>query len=315
MTDTQPIAWVLFNFFILVMLVLDLKVFHRKPHEIKIKEALGWSAFWIALALIFNVGVYYWMGSQAGLEFLTGYLIEKSLSIDNIFVFLLVFSYFKVPALHQHKILFWGILGALVFRAIFIFTGVALINQFHWIIYVFGAFLIVTGIKLALEKNKEIHPEKNLFLRLFARLMPISKKYDGSKFFTKEGGRRVATPLFVVLLVIESTDVIFAVDSIPAILAITQDPFIVYTSNAFAILGLRALYFALESLMVLFHHLHYGLSAILVFVGSKMLLVDVYKIPTGIALGVVGGILALSIILSLIYKPTSSKLDKTPGDF
>lgn len=301
--DKTQIAWIAFNLFILGMLVLDLKVFHRHPHEIKMKEALGWSAFWVALALLFNLGIYYALGAQAGLEFLTGYLIEKSLSVDNIFVFLLVFSYFKVPALYQHKILFWGIVGALVFRAIFIFAGISLIQQFHWVIYLFGAFLILTGIKLALEKDKEIHPDKNIVLRLFRKLMPVSKSYEGSKFFIKENGKRLATPLFVVLLVIETTDIIFAVDSIPAILAITQDPFIVYSSNVFAILGLRALFFAIGSLMQLFHHLHYGLAAILVFVGSKMLLSDFYRVPIGVALGVIGGILALSIIGSLLFKP------------
>lgn len=302
MADIPLVVWVVFNLFIVAMLVLDLKVFHRKPHEIKMKEALGWSAFWIVLALLFNAGIYLWLGPQTGLEFLTGYLIEKSLSVDNIFVFLLIFSYFKVSALYQHKVLFWGILGALIFRAIFILAGITLINQFHWIIYVFGGFLILTGIKLALEKDKEIHPEKNPILRLFRRMMPVAERYEGARFFVKEGGRRLATPLFIVLLVVETTDVVFAVDSIPAILAITRDPFIVYSSNAFAILGLRALFFALAGLMQLFHHLHYGLSAILVFVGTKMLLTDLYKIPIGIALGVIAGILTLSILASLIFK-------------
>jgi tellurite resistance protein TerC len=286
-----------------VMLILDLKVFHRKLHEIKMKEALGWSLFWIVLAVLFNVGIYFWRGPQAGLEFLTGYLIEKSLSVDNLFVFLLIFSYFRVPALYQHKVLFWGILGALVLRLVFILIGVALVERFHWMIYVFGAFLIITGIKLGLEKEKEIHPEKNLALRLFRRLMPVSSNYQGSQFFFKDStGRRFATPLFVVLLVVETTDVIFAVDSVPAILAITRDPFIVYSSNAFAILGLRALYFALANLMQLFHHLHYGLSAILIFVGTKMLLADLYKIPIAVALGIIAGILLLSIIASLLHR-------------
>lgn len=305
MTDAKPVTWVIFNLFILAMLVLDLKVFHRKPHAIKMKEALGWSAFWIILALLFNVGIYFVLGPQTGLEFLTGYLIEKSLSIDNIFVFLLIFSYFRVPAPYQHKVLFWGIVGALVFRVIFISLGVVLLHRFNWIVYVFGAFLILSGIKLALEKNKEVHPEKNPVLRLFRRLMPVSNHYEGPRFFIKEGRRRVATPLFVVLLVIETTDIVFAVDSIPAILAVTQDPFIVYSSNAFAILGLRALYFAMGDLMRLFHHLHYGLAAILAFVGGKMLLTDLYKIPVEIALGVVGGILILSVASSLLFKPRS----------
>lgn len=313
MTEIPLSIWIAFNLFIVGMLVLDLKVFHQKPHEVKIREAMAWSAFWIILALLFNLGIYFWQGPQAGLEFLTGYLIEKSLSVDNLFVFLLIFSYFKVPAIYQHKVLFWGILGALILRAIFIFAGIALIQQFHWIIYVFGAFLFISGIKLALEKDKEIHPEKNPILRLFYRIMPISKEYKGARFFFTENGRRIATPLFVVLLVVETTDVIFAVDSIPAILSITQNPFIIFTSNAFAILGLRALYFALAGLMQLFHHLHYGLSAILVFVGAKMLVSDFYKIPTGLSLGIVAGILALSILLSLIFKPTLAKSSKAQG--
>lgn len=291
--------WIGFNVFVLAMLALDLGVFHRKSHEVKIKEALAWSGVWIALALAFNTVLYYWRGEQAALEFFTGYLIEKSLSVDNIFVFIMIFAYFKVPALYQHKILFWGILGALVMRALFIATGVALIQKFHWVIYVFGAFLIVTGLKMALQKDKEIHPEKNPVLKLFRRFMPVSTQYDGDKFFTKSGARRFATPMFVLLLLIETTDVIFAVDSIPAILAITTDPFIVYTSNVFAILGLRALYFALAGVMQRFHYLAYGLAAILVFVGAKMMLVDFYKLPIAVALGVVAGILAVSIVASL----------------
>jgi len=299
--------WIGFNVFVLAMLALDLGVFHRKAHEVKIKEALIWSGVWIALALVFNYGLYLWRGPQTALEFLTGYLIEKSLSVDNIFVFIMIFAYFKVPAVYQHKILFWGILGALVMRAIFIATGVTLIEKFHWVIYVFGAFLIITGIKMAVQKDKEIHPEKNPVLKLFRRFMPVSTQYVGDKFFIKQQGRRFATPLFVVLLLIETTDVIFAVDSIPAILAITTDPFIVYTSNVFAILGLRALYFALAGIMQLFHYLAYGLSAILVFVGAKMMLVDFYKLPIGIALGVVAGILTLSIAASLLYPKTETK--------
>jgi tellurite resistance protein TerC len=295
--------WVGFNVFVLAMLALDLGVFHRKPHEVHFKEALTWNGVWIALALLFNAALFVWKGPQVGLEFLTGYLIEKSLSVDNIFVFLLIFTYFKVPAMYQHEVLFWGIVGALVMRAIFIAVGITLITQFHWIIYVFGAFLILTGVKLALEKDKEVHPESNPVLKLFRRLVPVTDQYHGGRFFVRQAGRLMATPLFVVLLVVETTDVIFAVDSIPAILAITPDPFIVYSSNVFAILGLRALYFALAGLMRLFTHLHYGLSAILVFVGMKMLLTDIYKIPIGIALGVVAGILALSILASILFKP------------
>jgi tellurite resistance protein TerC len=304
--------WVGFNLFVLAMLALDLGVFHRKPHEVTIKEALVWSGVWVVLALLFNLGLYYWRGPEPALEFLTGYLIEKSLSVDNIFVFLLIFSYFRVPASYQHRVLFWGILGALVMRAAFIALGISLIRRFHWVIYVFGAFLILTGVKMALEKGKEIHPERNPVLRLFRRFVPVTDDYRGSKFFVKQGGRYSATPLFIVLLVVETTDVIFAVDSIPAILAITLDPFIVYTSNVFAILGLRALYFALAGVMRLFHHLHYGLSAILVFVGAKMLLADFYKIPVGVALGVIAGVLIISVIASMAFPRKEADADGGP---
>jgi len=298
--SNQILWWIVFNIFVLAMLTLDLGIFHRKAHEVKVKEALVWSFVWIGLALLFNVGVYFWQGPQTALEFLTGYLIEKSLSVDNIFVFLLIFSYFRVPALYQHKVLFWGILGALIMRAIFIVAGVALIQKFHWMIYIFGGLLILTGIKMALQKDMEIHPERNPVLRLFQRFIPVTKDYEDDKFFFKRSGRYFATPLFITLLIVETTDLIFAVDSIPAILAITTDPFIVYTSNVFAILGLRALYFALAGIMQLFHYLHYGLSAILVFVGIKMLLADLYKIPVGISLGVVAGFLLISVIASII---------------
>ena len=296
----QIALWIAFNVFVLAMLALDLGVFHRKAHVIGLKEALAWSVVWVVLALLFNLGVYFWRGPETSLAFLTGYLIEKSLSVDNIFVFLLIFSYFRVPTLYQHKVLFWGILGALIMRAMFIAAGVTLIQNFHWIIYVFGAFLILTGIKMAWQKDKQIHPERNPVLRLFRRFMPVTDGYEDDKFFVKRAGRHWATPLFVVLLVVESTDLVFAVDSIPAILAITFDPFIVYTSNVFAILGLRALYFALAGIMGLFHYLHYGLSAILVFVGVKMLLADAYKIPVGIALGVVAAILVISVVASVL---------------
>jgi len=297
----QTWTWVGFILFVLAMLALDLGVFHRETHEVTIREALAWSCVWIILALLFNLGVYYWLGPEPALAFLTGYLIEKSLSVDNIFVFLLIFTYFRVPARYQHQVLFWGILGALVMRAILIVLGISLIQRFHWVIYLFGAFLILTGVKMALEKDKEIHPERNPALRLFRRLAPVTDDYRGAKFFVKQGGRYFATPLFIALLAVETTDLIFAVDSIPAILAITLDPFIIYTSNVFAILGLRALYFALAGVMKLFHHLHYGLSAILVFVGAKMLLADFYKIPVGVALGAVAGILIISVIASMVF--------------
>ena len=297
--------WIGFNVFVLAMLALDLGVFHRKAHEIKFKEALAWTVVWIALALCFNALVYRMWGSQVGLQFLTGYLIEKSLSVDNVFIFLLIFTYFKVPAKYQHEVLFWGIIGALVCRAIFITVGIALLEHFHWLIYVFGAFLVFTGIKLAMEKNKEIHPERNVVLRLFRRMMPVTDHYQGGKFFVRKDGRTWATPLFVVLLVVETTDVIFAVDSIPAILAITKDPFIVYTSNVFAILGLRALYFVLAGVMEKFHHLHYGLAAILGFVGVKMLVSELYKIPVAVSLGFIAAALAVSIAASLVWPQKS----------
>jgi tellurite resistance protein TerC len=282
------------------MLIIDLVVLHKEDDKVSIKEALIWTGIWIALALVFGIGVYYYMGSQTALDYYTGYLIEKSLSVDNIFVFLLVFSYFKVPEKYQHKVLFWGIFGALVMRLAFIFTGVALIERFHWIIYVFGAFLIFTGIKLALEKDKEVHPERNPVLILVRKLIPITKNYHGSDFFIRRMGKLMATPLFVVLIVIETTDLIFALDSIPAILAITRDEFIIYSSNAFAILGLRALYFALSGIMRLFHYLHYGLALILAFVGFKMLLEEFYHIPTPYALAFIALALTVSIIASIL---------------
>jgi tellurite resistance protein TerC len=297
-----------FVIFVVFLLILDLKVINRKAHVIKVKEALGWTAFWISLALAFNVGVYFFFGYNEGyekgyekaMEFLAAYLVEKSLSMDNLFVFLMLFTYFGVSPLYQHKVLFWGIIGALIMRAFFIFAGVALIQKFHWIIYVFGAFLIYTGIKLAIEKEKEIHPEKNPILKLFRRFVNVTPEFVGGKFFIRKDGRSWATPLFVVLIVIETTDVIFAVDSIPAVLAISHDPFIVYASNVMAILGLRALYFALAGLMHLFRFLNYGLAIILSFVGVKMLISDFYKMPIGLALGFIGIILAVSIILSVL---------------
>ncbi len=293
--------WVLFNVFVLVMLVLDLGVFHRHAHVVKVREALGFSALWIGLALCFNVFLFFWKGSDTAFQFLTGYVIEKSLSVDNLFVFIMIFSTFRVPAKYQHEVLFWGILGALVMRAIFIAAGVALLHHFHWIIYIFGGFLIYTGIKLASHKEVDVHPEKNPVLIFIRRFLPVSNDYEGGKFFVRHAGKLMATPLFIVLLTVEMTDVIFAMDSIPAILAITPDPFIVYTSNVFAILGLRALYFALAGIMKYFHYLNYGLCVILVFVGTKMVLADVYKIPTFVSLLAVVGVLLLSVAASLIW--------------
>jgi len=300
MTDTLWL-WLGFNLFVLAMLALDLGVFHRKAHVVTVKESLSWTVVWVGLALIFNLGVRHYMGPQKGLEFFTGYVIEKSLSVDNVFVFALLFSYFAVPPLYQHKVLFWGILGALVMRAIMIFLGAALIAKFSWIIYVFGAFLILTGIKMIVKREEEIHPERNPLVRWFKKLMPVTNDYRGDKFFVKENGVRMATPLFVVLLLVEFSDLIFAVDSIPAIFAVTKDPFIVYTSNVFAILGLRSLYFALAGVMDKFHYLKIGLGVVLSFVGVKMLLGHTaWKIDTHVSLGVIVGVLALSVIVSLL---------------
>lgn len=302
--------WVGFNLFVLAMLALDLGVFHRHSHVVSIKEAMIWSVVWVILASVFALGLYFWWNTiapesaytnpEATLAFLTGYLIEKSLSVDNIFVFVLIFSYFAVPAVYQHRILFWGILGALLMRGLLIIIGATLIKEFHWIIYLFGGFLIFTGIKMLLHRSEAIHPDRNPLLRLFRRLMPVTSTYEGDKFFVRRAGVLLATPLFLVLLLVESTDLIFAVDSIPAIFAVTQDPFIVYTSNVFAILGLRSLYFVLAGIIDRFYYLKTGLSAVLVFVGLKMVLTDVYKIPIGLSLGGVAGILTVAIIASLI---------------
>lgn len=299
MPETSLWLWAGFNLFILAMLALDLGVFHRTSHEVSLKEATIWSAVWITLALLFNVLIWQFRGPEIGVQFLTGYLIEKSLSVDNIFVIALLFGYFAVPAAYQHRVLFWGILGALVMRAGFILAGAALLDAFHWIIYLFGAFLIITGVKMAVFRNAEIHPENNPLLKLVRRLVPVTPEYRKDKFFVRESGRVLATPLFLVLVLVESTDLVFAVDSIPAIFAVTNDPFIVYTSNVFAILGLRSLYFLLAGVMQKFVYLKLGLSAILVFVGVKMVIMDLYKIPSSVSLLVIAALLALSIGASL----------------
>lgn len=304
---TQALLWIGFIAFIIGMLVLDLKVLQKKDHEIQVKEALLWTLFWIVLSLLFNVGIYFYMGYNYALEFLTGYLIEKALSVDNIFVFILIFTYFDIPPRFQHKILFWGILGAIVMRAAFILAGVAIIQQLHWAIYILGAFLVYIGVRMAFEKEKEIHPEKNPALRAFNKIYPVDYDYKGGSFFIRRAGKIVATPIFVVLIVIETTDIVFAIDSIPAILSITLHPFIVFSSNIFAILGLRALYFAVSGIMKLFKYLNYGLSFILVFVGIKMLISDFYKIPVSIALSVVGVLLVGSIVLSIILSDKKKK--------
>ncbi|MGA7954264.1 MAG: TerC family protein [Gloeobacterales cyanobacterium] len=301
--------WIGFNVFVLGMLALDLGVFHRKSHVISVKEASIWTAVWVSLALVFNTGIYfYWntlipgstySNSEAALAFFTGYLIEKSLSVDNVFVIALIFGYFAVPAAYQHRVLFWGILGALVMRATMILAGAALLKEYHWIIYIFGAFLIFTGIKMATHKDEELHPENNPVIKLVRKLIPVTKNYEKDHFFVRHAGKLMATPLFLVLIMVETTDLVFAVDSIPAIFAVTQDPFIVYTSNVFAILGLRSLYFVLAGVIDKFYYLKMGLAVILTFVGVKMTLVDIYKIPTPASLGVIASVLAVAVVASL----------------
>lgn len=294
------ILWVTFNAFVVAMLAIDLGIFHRKSHEVGVKEALTWTCVWITLAMLFNLFTYYYFDKVKALEFFTGYLIEKSLSIDNIFVIILIFSYFKVPKAYQHKVLFWGILGALVMRFIFILSGVELIHRFHWLIYIFGGFLIITGIRMLTSGDQKIEPDKNPLIKLAKKIMPITTAFEGDKFFVKRNARTWATPLFLVVILIETTDLIFAVDSIPAILAISDDTFIIYTSNVFALLGLRSLYFALAGIEQYFKYLKFGLSAILVFVGIKMCIVDWFKIPIEISLIVIGFTLAIAMICSRI---------------
>lgn len=304
--ETPIIFWILFNAFVLIMLALDLGIFHRKTHEVSVKEALTWTFVWIFLALVFNIIIYFWRGHQQALEFFTGYLIEKALSVDNIFVFIMIFTYFQIPTKYQHKVLFWGIIGALIMRVIFIFAGVALLEKFHFTIYIFGALLVFTGIKMFNHNNSNIEPDKNPVIKFFKKFMPVTQTLHEDKFFTRIDGRRFATPLFLVLILIETTDLIFAVDSIPAILAITQDQFIVYTSNVFAILGLRSLYFALAGIIHRFWLLSYGLAIVLVFVGVKMILIDFYKIPIEWSLLFIATTIAASVFLSLKIKQKSN---------
>ncbi|HEX8598227.1 MAG TPA: TerC family protein [Chloroflexia bacterium] len=301
--DTLTI-WIVFNIFVLVMLALDLGVFHKSDHAISVKESLIWSGIWVLVAIAFNAGVFYFSGAEKGLEFFTGYVIERSLSIDNIFVFILMFSYFGVPAKFQYKVLFWGILGALLMRGALILVGTALIKAFEWILYVFGAILILSAIRMALQKDDDaVQPDRNPVVRLFRRFFPVTESYHGGSFFVRQGAKRLATPLFIVLLVVETTDLVFALDSIPAIFAITTDPFIVYTSNVFAILGLRALYFALAGIMDRFHYLKLGLSVVLGFVGAKMLLEAVVHIETWVSLVVVASVLTIAVVASLLRPP------------
>jgi tellurite resistance protein TerC len=297
--DDSAILWIGFNVFVLAMLALDLGVFHRKTHQVSVKEALTWTAVWIGLAMLFNVFIYYYFNDELALEFLTGYLIEKSLSVDNIFVMIMIFSYFQVPSEYQHKVLFLGIFGALIMRVVFIFAGIELIHRFHSLIYVFGGFLIFTGIRMFISEPK-IDPEKNVFVRVVRKFIPVTNTYHGDSFFIRENAKLFATPLFLVLLVIEGMDLIFAVDSIPAILAVSEDPFIVYTSNVFAILGLRSLYFAVAGIEKYFKYLKFGLAAILVFVGTKMAFADFFKIPVHISLIIIVVLLVISVVASMI---------------
>ncbi len=292
--------WAGFSLFVLVMLSLDLGVFHREAKEVTYREAILWSAIWIGMALTFNLVIFFWRGQSVALQFLTGYLIEKSLSIDNIFIFVLIFSSFGVPAAYQQRVLIWGVIGAIVMRGALILVGVELIAAFHWILYLFGAFLVVTGIRMAIHQQREIHPDRNPLVRLARRLVPVTPGYEGSRFLVRRHGQRWVTPLLIVLLIIESTDLIFALDSIPAIFAITLDPFIVFTSNVFAILGLRSLYFLLGGSVQRFTYLKYGLAAVLTFVGAKMLVAGVYVVPVILSLAVIIALLAVSILASLM---------------
>jgi tellurite resistance protein TerC len=298
----ETFLWIGFNLFVLLMLVLDLGVFHRKSEEIKVKDALIWTGVWVCLALLFNVFVYYQFGDEKALEFLSGYLIEKSLSVDNIFVIILIFSYFNVPSAYQHKVLFWGILGALVMRVCFILAGIELIHKFHWLIYIFGGFLIYTGIRIVTQGDLKVDPDKNPIVKFIRRVFRVTPGFEGDNFFIRKDNLLWVTPLFIVVVMIEATDLIFAVDSIPAILAISEDSFIVYTSNVFAILGLRSLYFALAGIEKYFVYLKYGLSAILIFVGVKMCIADLYKIPIQFSLGFIVVTLAVTMVTSVMTK-------------
>lgn len=305
--------WVGFVAFILAMLALDLGVLNRKAHEISLREAAVWSAVWIGLALLFNAVLFFWQGSGVALEFFTAYLIEKSLSVDNIFVFVVIFASFGVPAAYQHRVLFWGILGALVMRGALIALGITLLSLFDWVLYVFGVFLVITGVRLAFRREQTIHPNKNPLVRLAQRILPVTDSYEGTRFFVRRSGQLAATPLLLVLILIESTDLLFALDSIPAVLAITVDPFIVYTSNVFAILGLRSLYFLLARSVQRFRYLNVGLAAILAFVGVKMLLHDIVHIPISVSLGGIAAILVVTIAASLVGERRALKNEAREG--
>jgi tellurite resistance protein TerC len=308
----SPLAWAGFVGLIVTLLAIDLGFFHRKEHFIGLREATLWSVVWISLAAVFNLGMYHWYGPERALEFTTGYLLEKALAVDNLFVFVVVFSTFAIPAVHQHRVLFWGVLGALVMRAGLIFAGGAFLQRFHFAIYVFGALLAVTGVKLLFQRHQEIHPERNPAVRAFRRLFPVTPDLEGARFIVQRDGRRYATPLLIALVAMEVADVVFAVDSIPAIFAITRDPFIVFTSNIFAILGLRSLYFLLAGVITKFAYLKFGLAFVLIFVGAKMLLTEVYKLPVLASLAIIACILAISIAGSIMRPPVAKALDIAP---
>lgn len=295
----SPLAWVLFNVTVLGLLALDLGVFHRRAHAVSIREAAGWTAFWVGLSLLFNLGIYLFAGRDEALEFLAGYLIEKSLAVDNLFVFVLIFSYFGVPAAYQHRVLFWGILGALIMRAAFILAGAYVLQKYDWVFYVFGALLIVTGIRMGIRDEAAIDPAQSRLLRIARRVLPLTDGFRGTHFFVRENGRTYATPLLLVLIFIEFSDLVFAIDSIPAIFAITLDPFIVYTSNVFAILGLRSMYFLLAGVIHRFVYLKYALAFVLVFVGIKMILEDVLHVPILASLAIIATALAIGVLTSL----------------
>jgi tellurite resistance protein TerC len=307
------VLWVGFNILILILLGIDLGLVHRKDHTISIKEGFVWSVIWIIVALAFNYVVYLWKGSEVGIQFLTGYTIERALSIDNIFVFLVIITYFKVPTQYQYRVLFWGILGALVLRGLFIGVGAVLVAKFHWLLYVFGVFLVITAVRLVAGKEKELEPQKNPVLKLLRKLLPITPDYEGNRFFVRRNHLLMGTPLLVVLILVDTADLVFALDSLPAIFGITLDPFIIYTSNVFAVLGLRALYFAIAGLMQVFYYLKYALSVILAFIGVKMLIDDIFKIPSSVALLVIAGIFLIAIIISVLF-PNKEKVESQQVD-
>jgi tellurite resistance protein TerC len=309
MPANETLLYVIFLVFILAMLAIDLGVFNRKAHTVTLKEAIFWSIVWTVLALLFNLGIYFYAGTTPALEFFTGYVVERALSFDNIFVFVIIFSYFGVPSRYHHRALFWGVIGALITRAIFISMGAVLIARFEWILYLFGVVLVVSGWKMMSERDIEVHPDKNIFIRAARKVLPVATGYESGKFFLWKERVLHCTPLFLVLLTIESTDIVFAVDSIPAVFGVTKDPFIVFSSNIFAILGLRATYFLLAGVMETFHYLSHGLSLVLIFIGMKMLLADFVHIPIGISLAVVMIVLTLAVIASLIRRERERKRD------